>query len=168
MQEDEEQWISGEELNTEGESDEEGGGEGKGGKFKTKRRDRTLNHRSHLQMKSKLAASCGYFSPSKGVCPPSPPPALMPPTVSISHDPGNAYAEAEPASISWKPKRGSIKLPNIDLEALGKLRCSDVLHNSTPLSDNTTSTTTTSLDTTLDTTTQDLDQGPATSSDLPD
>ncbi|KAL1460525.1 hypothetical protein WDU94_012502 [Cyamophila willieti] len=45
----------------------------------------------------------------------------MPPSVSITEDPGSACSEPEPVNISWKPKRGSIKLPNIDLDALGKL-----------------------------------------------
>lgn len=109
-------------------------------------------------MKSKLAASCGHYSPSKGISPP----ALMPPSVSITQDPGSACSDIEPpVSISWKPKRGSIKLPNIDLDALGKLRTSsDVLHDTT--------TTTTHQNDTLDTKLQDVDQGPATSSNLPD
>uniref|UniRef100_A0A8D9AB34 Uncharacterized protein n=1 Tax=Cacopsylla melanoneura TaxID=428564 RepID=A0A8D9AB34_9HEMI len=186
-EEDEEQWISGEELNTEGESDEEGGVDGKCGKFKlNKRKDRTLNHRCHLQIKSKMAASCGHNSPSKTSSPPSPPPALMPPSVSITQDPGSASAEPEPPiNISWKPKRGSIKLPNIDLDALGKLGSPVTLSNESTknsvLNSNLATTSecselatsteptvaTTTISDTTNTNTEIVDQG-FTSSKLPD
>ncbi|XP_046658803.1 uncharacterized protein LOC124353045 [Homalodisca vitripennis] len=93
-EDDEDQWISGEELYTDGSSDEEGK---KGGV-------RRKHKREHKGARPKEKITC---KTSETV----PKPALVVPE-HIESD------NEEPIDISWKPKRGSIKLPHMtkDLE----------------------------------------------------
>lgn len=96
LQQEEEQWISGEELCTEGSSDEE---------LSTKHKDLIKKSRS----KTKVTSSRNLFAKSTS-------------TLSTASSSGNSedksVLESErsiaPNPIKWRPKRGSIKLPNLD------------------------------------------------------
>lgn len=83
FKDDEEQWISGEELYTDGSSDEEG--------IKGVRRRHKREHKGARPKEKALRTE------------PVPKPALVVPLDS----------DDEPIDISWKPKRGSIKLPHM-------------------------------------------------------
>ncbi|XP_054260730.1 uncharacterized protein LOC128985337 [Macrosteles quadrilineatus] len=86
-EDDEEQWISGEELNTDGSSDEEG-------KKGVRRRKR--EHKG-ARPKEKQSSKDLESIPK--------PPLVVPPQLDSDGE--------EPIDISWKPKRGSIKLPHM-------------------------------------------------------
>ncbi|XP_022202054.2 uncharacterized protein LOC111058790 isoform X2 [Nilaparvata lugens] len=80
-EEDEDQWISGEELNTDGSSDEEEKGrEGSRGKRQ--------GHRGGARPK-------------------------VPPLAAPKEGAASESADEPPLNISWKPKRGSIRLPHV-------------------------------------------------------
>ncbi|XP_063221909.1 uncharacterized protein LOC134530722 isoform X2 [Bacillus rossius redtenbacheri] len=108
-EDDEEQWISGEELCTEGSSDEEDAT----GRAR-KRGEPNYARRNHKA--------------GKQACPAV---ASIPPTLSVELAPERAAGqgpggddtltgpEEQQAEISWRPKRGSIKLPNLSLEGGG-------------------------------------------------
>lgn len=89
FKDDEEQWISGEELYTDGSSDEEGK------KGHTRRKHKRDHKGARPKEKVSLKSSDSL-----------PKPALVVPVIPDSDN-------EEPIDISWKPKRGSIKLPHM-------------------------------------------------------
>lgn len=94
FKEDEEQWISGEELYTDGSSDEEG-----------KRGAHRKHKRDHKGARPKEKPLLQHSD------------ALPKPALVVASSP-DSDTEDPPIDISWKPKRGSIKLPHMtkDLE----------------------------------------------------
>lgn len=104
MQEEDEHWISEEELYTEGSSDEE-----KGTHSSRRRRERDTR-RSHATSSSSSRSEKSH----------SPAPEFKPLEEDITGtDPSDlascSYSEVEPDDIVWRPKRGSIKLPDIEV-----------------------------------------------------
>lgn len=91
--EEEDQWISGEELYTEGSSDEDEKGKGTRRPRKEHKGARPKTHRVRPASHDRRAADDKPTAPA------------------VQH-PADSDCE-EPIDISWKPKRGSIKLPNL-------------------------------------------------------
>ncbi|PSN35355.1 hypothetical protein C0J52_11504 [Blattella germanica] len=121
-EEEEEQWISGEELYTEGSSDEDDSA------LRAKKRTdgRARKHRratpgkearrkqGHQKSVSPQPPTTSTESVSKS--------GMSPPELKLEE---SAVVE-EQIEISWRPKRGSIKLPNLGSEGRELLATSDV------------------------------------------
>jgi hypothetical protein len=128
LQEEEEQWISGEELCTEGSSDEDDTAirsrrqtDGKARKHRRVTPGKDARHRQG-HYKSNITSSTSDSSGQLDVSPPEVKLECLTLTSEESHrahlQEGNMLVtdSDEQTEISWRPKRGSIKLPNLSPE----------------------------------------------------
>jgi hypothetical protein len=124
LQEEEEQWISGEELYTEGSSDDDDTAvrsRRAGGKARKHRRTAAMKDTKHKEghNKSDITPSTVSTNAEFGVIPPEMRLESLTLTTEESHrcqpQEGNMLVTDidEQIKISWRPKRGSIKLPNL-------------------------------------------------------
>lgn len=119
-EEDEDQWISGEELYTEGSSDEDD--TAVRNKRRKHRRGTPSKEGRHKQPQHKKPSQPSTSSDSGGKASGINPPELKFESLSLAGEESHKEAsmlvsdKEEQIEISWRPKRGSIKLPNLNAE----------------------------------------------------